>query len=289
MIPCTVCLQRSGGQGSGVIVSSDGLILTAGHVSGTLVGGNRYDPENDPGNKVVIILANGKRVRGVTLGYDPRIDTGMVKITEKGEYPYTEVVSTKDLKVGDWVITLGHPGGIHKDRPPVVRVGKIGNLSYTPPGETGGFLQTDCALVGGDSGGPLFDMHGRVIGIHSRIGDDRRVGPSIAQNMDVPSDRFLEEWDGLVKGQVLSVSPYLGVTNQEGAKNCKLGDITPNSPAARGGLKSGDVVLKFGGKDVGNYDEFVKFLEASKPVQEITLEVKRGDQKKEIKVKLGWR
>jgi serine protease Do len=277
VIPCTVCLQVGGASGSGVIISPDGLILTAGHVSG------------EPGKKIaVLIQGHSKPLEGITLGFNPGVDSGMVKITEKGDYPFTEVGSSGELKEGQWVICTGHPGGIKKDRPPVVRVGKVGKPLYNPPGEGGTFIQTDCTLVGGDSGGPLFDMEGRVIGIHSRIGNGPG-GPSIAQNMHVPSDRFKDEWDGLVKGEILGVSPYLGVLMQEGAKDCKLGRVTPNSPAARGGLKEGDIVLKFAGKDVANYDELVKMIGEAKPNSEVTIEVKRGEEKKEIKVKIGWR
>lgn len=278
VIPCTVCLQVGGASGSGVIVSNDGIILTAGHVSG------------EPGKKVAIFIhGRSKPVDGITLGFNPGIDSGMVKITEKGDYPYTEVAPSRDLKEGTWVVSTGHPGGIKKDRPPVVRVGKIGKPSYNPPGEGGTFIQTDCTLVGGDSGGPLFDMEGRVIGIHSRIGNTPGVGASIAQNMHVPSDRYTEEWDALMKGEVLGVDPYLGVIMQEGAKDCKLGRVTPNSPASRAGLKEGDIVKKWGGKEISNYDEMLKTLAATKPHAEVTLEVKRGDETKEIKVKIGYR
>jgi serine protease Do len=280
VIPCTVCLRVGGASGSGVIVSKDGLILTAGHVSG------------EPGKKIKAILYDGRQVNAVTLGFDPVIDSGMVKITDEGEWPYTEIASSKNLKPGAWAICTGHPGGWVKDRPPVVRVGKIGNPNFVPPfpERPGGlFVQSDCALVGGDSGGPLFDMDGRVIGIHSRIGDHPGVGASIAQNMHVPSDRYKETWDSLVKGEILSASPYLGVGMEEGAKECKLGRVTENAAAAKAGLKAGDIITKFGGKPVASYDEMVKLLKEYKPLAEVTLEVKRGEEVKEFKVKIGWR
>jgi serine protease Do len=213
---------------------------------------------------------------------DPGIDSGMAKITTEGDWPYTEIAPSKDLKEGQWCLTLGHPGGWKKDRPPVVRVGKVGNPNFKPP-EGGLFLQSDCTLVGGDSGGPLFDMKGHVIGIHSRIG-----GP-IAQNLHVPSDRFNEAWEGLVKGDILGVSPYLGVAMEEGAKECKLGRITFNAPAAKAGLQVGDVITKFAGKPVGNYDQMLKLLSESKPLSEVTVEVKRGTEVKEVKIRIGYR
>jgi serine protease Do len=265
-----VCLQVGGASGSGVIVSKDGLIMTAGHVSG------------EPGKKIRVILHDGRRVDGVTLGFDPKVDSGMAKITTDGEWPYTDVAPSDELKQGQWVVSTGHPGGWKKDRAPVVRVGRIGNPRFGPP-EGGHFVQSDCTLVGGDSGGPLFDMQGRVIGIHSRIG-----GP-IAQNLHVPSDEYRGNWDALVKSEILGVSPYLGVTMEEGAKDCKLGRITPDRPAARAGLKVGDVITKFAGQEVATYDDMLKLLQKQKPLSEVTLQVKRGDEVKELKVKIGWR
>jgi serine protease Do len=270
VIPCTVCLQMDGAQGSGVIVSKDGLILTAGHVSG------------EPGKKIKVVLFDGRKADAITLGMDPGVDSGMAKITTEGDWPYTEIGSSKDLKEGMWCVCTGHPGGFKPNRQPVVRVGKVGNPTFNPP-EGGSFLQSDCSIVGGDSGGPLFDLKGRVIGIHSRIG-----GP-IAQNLHVPADRFSEAWEGLVKGDILGVTPYLGVAMDENAKECKLGRITFNAPAAKAGLLVGDVITKFGGKPVGTYDDMVKMLATAKPLSEVTLEVKRGKDVKEIKVKIGYR
>ncbi|HJZ89698.1 MAG TPA: trypsin-like peptidase domain-containing protein [Gemmataceae bacterium] len=264
VIPATVCLRVGQASGSGVIVSKDGLILTAGHVSG------------EPGKKIKVVLHDGKTVEGETLGFGPAIDSGMVKITGGGEWPYVEVGAAKDLKPGQWVIATGHPGGYKKGRSPVVRVGRVGLRSDT-------VVQTDCTLVGGDSGGPLFDMTGKVVGIHSRI------GMPIVANIHVPSDTYKETWDDLVKGEIVGVSPYFGVTQDDMAKDCKLAAVTPRSPAADAGLKAGDVITKFAGKDVASYDDMVKVLQAQKPLAQVPVEVLRGDEVKELKVKIGWR
>lgn len=268
VMPTTVCLQVGGATGSGVLVSEDGLIMTAGHVSG------------EPGRDISITLHDGSIVKGVTLGFNPIADSGMVKIKDKGKWPYAEVAPSKDVKAHQWVITTGHPSGLKKARAEVVRVGRIGEPKFTPP-EGGVFLQSDCTLVGGDSGGPLFDMQGRVIGIHSRIG-----GP-IAQNLHVPSDRYKDAWDDLVKGEVLGVPAYLGVTVEDGAKDCKLEAITRGGPAASAGIKPGDIITKMAGEDVADYDGMIKVLKSQRPNWEIAVEVKRGDETKEFKVKLG--
>jgi serine protease Do len=264
IIPTTVCLRVGGATGSGVIVSKEGLIMTAGHVSG------------EPGRKMKVVLHDGRIVNGEALGFNPNIDSGMAKITDPGEWPYVEVGVSKDLKNGQWALATGHPGGFKKDRPPVVRLGRVGMVSNN-------MVQTDCTLVGGDSGGPLFDMNGKVIGIHSRI------GPPIVANIHVPADTYRDTWSKLVSGDIVGTTTYLGVSMDETATECRLGAVTANSPAARSGLKVGDVIVKFAGKPVATYEEMVKTLKEHKPLKEVVLHVRRGDEEREFKVKLGWR
>jgi serine protease Do len=266
VIPATVCLQVGGASGSGVIVSKDGLILTAGHVSG------------EPDRPIAIILPDGKRVKGKTLGVYRGIDSGMVKITDPGEWPYVELASSANLKPGQWCISTGHPGGYKAGRSPVVRVGRVGRVEDNA-------VQSDCTLVGGDSGGPLFDMQGRLIGIHSRI------GLPISFNIHVPVDTYSDTWDALVRGDKLDESPvWFGVQGDKDVSNaCKLGAVTPDSPAEKAGLKPGDVIAKFNGKDVTKYQKMVSLLLGRKPGDEIPLVVKRDGELKELKVTLGKR
>jgi serine protease Do len=184
---------------------------------------------------------------------------------------------SKDLKAGQWCIATGHPGGFKKDRPPVVRVGRVGVFNDS-------LIQTDCTLVGGDSGGPLFDMTGKVIGIHSRIGNP------IVANIHVPADTYREYWDQLAAGEKVGENPvWLGVRADMDAKNCRLGEITPDSPADKAGLKAGDVIVKFAGKDVGSYQDMVRLLQRRKPGEDVDVEVKRKDETVDLTVTLGKR
>jgi len=175
VLPATVGVQIGPARGSGVIVSRDGYVMTAGHVVGK------------PGQNVTFVLADGKTVKGKTLGLFKNADAGLMKIEDKGEWPYVEKGHSTDLKPGQWCVAVGHPLGYQKGRPPVVRVGRVLRARDTA-------IQTDCPLVGGDSGGPLFDLEGRVIGINSRIGG------AMNMNFHVSVDVYHDVWDRLAKG-----------------------------------------------------------------------------------------
>ncbi|HMO27055.1 MAG TPA: S1C family serine protease, partial [Tepidisphaeraceae bacterium] len=131
VMPSVVGVQVGGSQGSGVIVSRDGFVLTAGHVSGPA------------GQQCTIILEGGRRVRGITLGRNSSIDSGMIRITDPGDYPAAEMGISVALVPGQWVIALGHPGGSRPGRPPVVRLVRVLNTQDS-------LIITDNTLVGGD-------------------------------------------------------------------------------------------------------------------------------------------
>jgi hypothetical protein len=176
VMPAVVGVRIGPGQGSGVIISADGYVLTAGHVSGK------------PGRELHVVLQDGRSFKAKALGRNGSIDSGLLKITDKGTWPHVEMGKSDDVQRGQWVIAIGHPGGFRKNRPPVVRLGRVLQAGRM-------FLRTDCSLVGGDSGGPLFDMSGRVIGIHSRIGG------TMTTNIDVPIDTYRLTWDRLARGE----------------------------------------------------------------------------------------
>ena len=168
-----MCIRVGPAQGSGVLISPDGYILTAAHVAQT------------PDESAVITLHDGTEVKGKTLGMDRDIDAGLVKIEDPprngSAWPFVEMGSSGEIRPGQWCIVTGHPGGYQKGRDPVFRVGRV-------LGRDAKVIVTDCPLIGGDSGGPLFDFDGNVIGIHSRIGAPLTV------NMHVPVNAYAEGW-----------------------------------------------------------------------------------------------
>jgi len=268
VIPCTVNIRDGGGQGSGVIVSDDGYVLTAGHVS------------REAGRDVQVTLPNGKTVKAKTLGANHYIDSGFLKISDPPpepakKWPHADLGKSADLKKGQWVITTGHPGGWKEGRGPVVRLGRVLQTNDE-------LIRTDCTIVGGDSGGPLFDMTGKVVGIHSRI------AWSLASNIHVPVDTYQTTWERLVKGDVWG-NGYMGFSADRKAKSCHVDEVIKDSPAEKAGLKADDVIVKFDGKKIATFDEFGVRLREANVGAVVPIEVQRGEEVVLLKVTIGKR
>ncbi len=182
VMPAVVGVRIPPAVGSGVIISEDGIVMTAAHVSGK------------PGQAVQFIFADGKTAKGITLGACNSADASLMKITDPGKWPTAPIGAAAAVKQGSWVVAMGHPLGYRPGRPPVVRLGRIAE-------KTDGMLKTDCPLISGDSGGPLFDLEGRVIAINSRIVTGVEV------NLHVPSEVFQGFWDRLLKSEVFDLGP----------------------------------------------------------------------------------
>jgi serine protease Do len=261
VMPAVVNVKVGAGQGSGVIISEDGYILTAGHVSGAA------------GQKVLVTLADGRNVKGITLGANVIVDSGLIKITDEGKWPFVEIGDSANLQKGDWCICLGHPNGWQKGRDPVLRLGRVlDNLKTV--------IRTDCTLVGGDSGGPLFDMNGKVIGIHSRI------MVFTYQNYHVPAKEYKEDWTRLVKGDVIYPA-YLGVKRDPDEVVCKVKEVIANSAAAKSGIQVDDVITRVADKKINTFEDLANAMNAYRSGDEVTIEIQRGEATISLNVVLG--
>jgi len=263
VVPATVGIQIGPSAGSGVIISPNGLVLTAGHVSG------------EAGRDAMLIMPDGRRVRGRTLGLNREIDSGLMQITEEGPWPYVRMAESNEIDPGQWVVATGHPGGFSTDRSPPVRLGRVLYANNE-------VICTDCTLVGGDSGGPLFNMRAEVIGIHSRI------GRSLASNFHVPIATYHDTWDRLAAGEMWGgrlptdergqVRPYLGMFVDGRGDGLRVTQVGPNTPADRAGVREGDVIVKFAGTDVSSRKELIDELWTTRPGERIEMEVQRGEE-----------
>lgn len=277
-LPATVALlsDRTGASGSGVITSPDGLILTAAHVI-------------QGAETILVVFPDGKQVQGKVLGANYSKDIAMVKIQDPGEWPSVTLGTSKNLTAGDWVIALGHSAGFDPARTPPVRFGRV--ISTGP----GYFVTTDNTLIGGDSGGPLFDLTGKLVGIHSSIGQ------SLANNNHAGIDGFQEDWDRLLAGETwgsLSLNPFanpempvlgIGMAMKPGVRGVIVESVVPGSPAAAAGVRPGDVIRQIDKDAVRDGRELLQLLAKRQAGETVKLGVERDRRSIEADVLLKRR
>jgi serine protease Do len=264
--PCTVGLRIESAKGSGVIVSEDGYVLTAAHVS------NRID------RNVEIILSTGETVRGISLGADRTMDAGLIKINDPAhpgrKWPAATVADSDKVKRGNWCLVASHPSG--PAARPVAEV-RLGRVAMATPW----VVQSDCELVGGDSGGPLYDMSGRVIGINSRIKE------STNDNFHIPANIWRRDWDRLTAGKVFQSGTGLGVSGEPVSEGLRITNIRKGEPADISGLKPGDILVTFETQRVSTLDELVRLLNQERPGKQATLEILRSGKTAAVVVELS--
>jgi len=271
----TVCIL-SNGSGSGVIISADGLVLTAGHVSG------------DPGKDIHVVMPDGTKLKARSLGHSTAADSGLVQITEEGVYPFVEIAPPASIYRGDWIFSIGHPGGFDQERGIVLRVGRVIHRSTNT-------IQSDCKLIGGDSGGPLFDMLGRVVGIHSRVSKKNE------QNYHVTVRAFRRDWSRMLAGDVVTIDDsytkverqggFLGVKRVPHPQGVLITGVVKNSPAADAKLRPGDIITHIDGTKVESLNTFRLLINKHSPGDNVLLSaIKRWEGgTKEVEITLADR
>jgi serine protease Do len=254
--------------GSGVIVSRDGYVMTVAHVT------------NEAGRTVAVQLPDGRRVMAKTLGNDRGVDAGLMKITDEGPFPFVEMAKSSELKRGQWCVAAGYPVSYERGKPAVVRIGRV--AWHNPQ-----VVVTDCTIMGGDSGGPLLDLDGKLIAIGTRCDNTVHI------NMHVPVDHYRKYWDRLVDGEDFdSLSPtrtFLGIAPDREANEPRVGYVFQGSAAEQAGMQVGDVVLKFNGIAIGRFEQLPPLVKRKKPGDEVELVFRRGQRQMTVKVKLGER
>lgn len=266
--PATVSLNLGrGGTGSGVVIGEEGYILTAAHVIG------------DAGQVIQVYFPDGRVETAVTLGSDQQNDAGLAKLQGEGPWPHVEMAPPGTLTQGDWVVALGHPGGFDEERSVVVRLGRIVRVRPVVG------IQSDCSLIGGDSGGPLFDVDGRVVGIHSRIGASERT------NIHVPIGEYHTGWDRLASGRQWGQrqSPLLGVMYSPDPQDRGLvvDRVLRRSAASRAGVKRGDLITHLDDQPMLDGRAIHEAMALQVPGDPITLTILRQGGTLQLEVTLG--
>lgn len=271
--------QPARGQGSGFIVSDDGVILTNAHVV-------------RDAQEVVVKLTDRREFRAKVLGTDAKTDVAVLKIEAKN-LPTVRLGSTQDLRVGEWVLAIGSPFGFENSVSAGVVSAKgraLPDESYVP------FIQTDVAINPGNSGGPLFNARGEVVGINSQIYSQSGgyMGLSFAIPVDV-AQRVRHQIERGGKAQHARLGIVIQDVNQSFADSFKLdrpagalvANVEPNGPGAKAGLRSGDVVLKFNDQPIVASSDLPALLGQATPGETARLEIWRQGKRETLSAKLG--
>lgn len=264
--------------GSGFIVRSDGYVLTNNHV---IAGAKEID----------VTLADGRKFKGKVMGRDPRYDLAVVKIDATG-LPTVELGDSEKIRPGAFAIAIGNPYGLQH----TVTAGIISGLARSidgDPKEAGMYIQTDAAINRGNSGGPLIDIEGRVVGINTAIIPEAQ-GIGFAIPVNVAKDVL----DDLIKGKKI-VYPWIGVKLQEVTDELAeyfglrektgvaIAYVYPDSPAEKANLQEGDIILKLNGRKIESLTQLQNEVRGRKAGDKVMLLVWRNRASIYVPVTLG--
>jgi len=269
----------SRGVGSGFIVAADGLVLTNAHVVADA-------------DEVTVRLTDHREFKARVLGSDRMTDVAVLKIDAK-DLPAVKIGNPEGTRVGEWVVAIGAPYGLDN----TVTAGIVSAKSRSLPGETAvPFIQTDAAVNPGNSGGPLFNLSGEVIGINSQIfshsggfqGLAFAIPIDVAMNVRDQIQQHGKVEHGRLGVTIQEVNPALaesfGMPKAEGAL---VGSLQKDGAAAKAGIEPGDVILKLDGKPIGRSSDLPPLVAAIKPGTDATLAVWRDGKARDISVKVG--
>ena len=267
------------GQGSGFIISDDGYILTNTHVV-------------DETDEVIVRLHDRREFRAKVVGTDDRTDVALLKIEATG-LPRVKIGDPEKLKVGEWVLAIGAPFGFENSVTAGIVSAKGRSLpqeNYVP------FIQTDVAVNPGNSGGPLFNMRGEVVGVNSQIisRSGGYMGLSFAIPIDVAMDVAEQIKTGgkvsrgrigvLIQEVTADLAESFGLSKPEGAL---VAEVEPGGPADKAGVQTSDIILKYNGRTVERSIDLPRMVGATKPGTKATLTVWRKGSVRDVTVVVG--
>ena len=266
--------------GSGFVIDPSGIVVTNDHVI-------------DGADSVQVIFQEGDTYTAKVLGKDDLTDIALLKIDAKKPLPYVKFGNSDKARVGDWVIAIGNPFGLGFS----VTAGIISAFDRDiQAGPYDDFIQTDAAINRGNSGGPLFNMDGEVIGINTAIisptGGSIGLGFAIPSNISANVISQIEKYGATRRGwigvRIQSVSPDLaeGLGLQK-ATGALVAEVTPGGPAEKAGLKVGDLIVKFDGKDVSTMRALPRAVTETEIGRTVPVEVVRENQHKMLNVKVS--
>jgi serine protease Do len=269
--------QIQHGLGSGVIITKDGYIMTNNHVV-------------DGAKEVKVTLQDGRELTAKVIGRDPKSDIAVVKVDAK-DLPTVAIADSEKVEIGDVVLAIGNPFGVGQTvTSGIVSAKNRGNMGIEDYED---FIQTDAAINPGNSGGALVDINGRLIGINtailSRSGGSQGVGFAIPSNLARSVMESLVQNGHVTRGYlgvvIQNVTPTLAEEFKlKDNKGALIGDVVPDGPADKAGLKNGDVVTEFNGHPVTDSRRLQLDVASTKPGSSVPVEILRNGEKKSLDV-----
>ena len=261
------------GLGSGVVIDPSGIALTNAHVV-------------DGASSIEVVTVDGAKHKAKVLGLDKKTDLAVLQLEGNGkQFPFVALGNSDEAQVGDWVIAVGSPFGLNATVTSGIVSAKARQIGAGPYDE---FIQTDAAINPGNSGGPLVNMRGEVVGINTAIvRGGSGIGFAIPSNLAKrvaselrTSGKVTRGWLGVsIQPLTSDLATSFGVKESKGAL---VSDVSADSPAARAGVKSGDVILEFNGKKVEDPSALARAVAVAKPGETAKLTVLRDRQQQTI-------
>jgi len=271
------------GAGSGFFISADGYIVTNNHVVADAT-------------EITVVLSDKRELTARLIGRDEATDLAVIKV-DGGNFPFVSFEEAAKPRVGDWVIAIGNPFGLGGTATAgIVSAESRSSFDNTTPYTD--YLQIDAAINRGNSGGPTFDIYGRVIGVNSAIYSP--TGNSVGIGFAIPASIAKPITDRLMRGEKIERG-YLGVTIgnldpfresmglAEGTKGALINDVTPGGPADKAGLRAGDVVLSLNGRAIEGSNELTRQVGQAQAGDMLRLEILRDERRQTVNVRSGTR
>jgi serine protease Do len=267
------------GLGTGFIIDKDGFILTNNHVV-------------EDADEIKVKLGDDREFNAKIIGRDPKTDLALIKIEAKGSLAAIPLGDSDTLEVGDWVVAIGNPFGLGNTVTAGIVSAKYRQIGA---GAYDNFIQTDASINPGNSGGPLLNIAGEAVGINSAIfsqsGGSIGIGFAIPINMakdllpQLKTGKVVRGWLGVM---IQKISPELKEKLKlEEEKGALVGDVTAGGPADKAGIRRGDVIASFDGKEIKDSNELPYRVAATPVGKVVSVEVMRKGEKKNFQVKIG--
>lgn len=271
-------MQEARSMGSGFIISADGLIVTNNHViSGA--------------SEILVMLSDGTRLDATLVGADDKSDLAVLKVTSDTDLPFVELGDSDSALVGDWVMAIGNPFGLGGSVSLGIVSARNRDINSGPYDD---FIQTDAAINQGSSGGPLFDMNGKVVGINTAImaagGSSLGIGFSVPVNLARPVVAQLTEFGETRRGwlgvAIEEVSEDVARSLDRDTRGARVVEITPTSPA-EGLLEPGDIIVDFNGRTIVRMRDLPRSVASTAVGEKVKVTVERDGEKLVFDVTLG--